>query len=89
MGTLTSSLLSLSADALASTTITSLAESHAQTMSEDRPGTPTAADADKSLGTRDDDSRLGLPDPPDHAVKDESGDSYGEGGVTRLWKSPR
>eukprot|EP00959_Pyramimonas_sp_CCMP1952_P414473 8684150-Pyramimonas_sp.AAC.1 len=66
MGTLTSFLFSLSADALASTSITSLAESHVQTMSEDRPRTPTAADTDKSLGTRDDGSRLGLPDPPDH-----------------------
>eukprot|EP00959_Pyramimonas_sp_CCMP1952_P115437 2413189-Pyramimonas_sp.AAC.1 len=74
MGALTSFLLSLSADALASTTIASLAESHVQTMSEDRPNTPTAADADKPLGTRDDDSRLGNSDLPDHAAKDESGE---------------
>eukprot|EP00959_Pyramimonas_sp_CCMP1952_P138174 2892172-Pyramimonas_sp.AAC.1 len=59
MSTLTSFLLGLSADALASTSITSLAESPPPgvlIMSDDRPDTPTAADTDKSQGTRDNDS---------------------------------
>eukprot|EP00959_Pyramimonas_sp_CCMP1952_P065465 1366691-Pyramimonas_sp.AAC.1 len=43
-------------------------------MSEDRPNTSTAAGADNPFGTKDDDTRPGNPEVPDHAAKDEDGE---------------